>query len=149
MAVDILRHLVLPLLVLMAIPMGEAMLLMRSAMANVLRDDHVWLARAKGIGDGQLRDRHVARLALPPVLSRFLLQLPFVLVGSFAIERLFFLRGMGQALFTAADRQDLPVLIGVLSIVAILLLAAHVALDLVCLWLDPRLRVTALRPLDR
>jgi peptide/nickel transport system permease protein len=140
LALDILHHLALPLTTLVLLSFGETMLLMRTSMVEYLGEDHVLMARAKGLSDAAVRDRHVARLALLPVLARLLLQLPFVLIGSFVIERIFLWRGMGQALFNAADSQDLPVLMGILSVVGILMLVAHLALDILSAWLDPRVR---------
>ncbi len=140
LALDILDHLVLPLSTLVLLTFGETMLLMRATMIEVLGDDHVRTARAKGVVESGVRDRHVARLALLPVLARFIMQLPLVLIGSFVIERVFFWRGVGQALFEAADYYDLPVLMGILSIVGVTMLLAHLVLDILTVWLDPRLR---------
>jgi peptide/nickel transport system permease protein len=142
---DILHHMTLPLVTLVLLSFGETMLLMRVTMVELLGEDHVLMARAKGLADSIVRDRHVARLALLPVLARLTLQLPIVLIGSFVIERLFRWRGMGQALFTAADIQDIPVLMGVLSIAGIVMLLAHLVLDVVSAWLDPRVRDATLR----
>jgi len=144
-ALDILHHLALPLGTLILLSFGETMLLMRVAMIEFLGDDHVLMARAKGLPDSAVRDRHVARLALLPVLARLTLQLPLVLIGSFVIERLFLWRGVGQALFTAADYQDIPVLMGILSVVGIIMLLAHLLLDVLNAWLDPRLRDATFR----
>lgn len=101
LALDILHHLVLPLATLTLLSFGETMLLMRTSMLESLGADHVLMARAKGLADAAIRDRHVARPALLPVLARLVLQLPFVLIGSFVIERFFFWGGMGQTLFSA------------------------------------------------
>lgn len=142
---DILHHLTLPLVTLVLLSFGETMLLVRVTMVELLGEDYVLAARAKGLADSVVRDRHVARLALPPVLARLTLQLPIVLIGSFVIERLFYWRGMGQALFTAADFQDIPVLMGVLSVAGIFMLLAHLMLDVISAWLDPRVRDATLR----
>ena len=142
---DILHHLTLPLVTLVLLSFGETMLLMRVTMVELLGEDYVLAAHAKGLADSVVRDRHVARLALPPVLARLTLQLPIVLIGSFVIERLFYWRGMGQALFTAADLQDIPVLMGILSVAGIFMLLAHLMLDIISAWLDPRVRDATLR----
>jgi peptide/nickel transport system permease protein len=137
---DILHHLILPFTTLTLLTFGETMLLMRATMIEILGDDHVVTARAKGVIESDVRDRHVARLALLPVLTRFTMQMPLVIIGSFVIERIFFWRGMGQALFEAADSYDLPVLMGILSVVGVTMLLAHLSLDVLMAWLDPRLR---------
>ena len=139
-ALDILYHLVLPLITLILLTFGETMLLMRSTMIDVLADDHVLTARAKGLENHQIMERHVARLAIFPVLSRFIVQLPLVIVGSFVIEKVFFWQGMGELLFRAVDSYDLPVVMGILSIVGALILVFHVMFDILSAWLDPRLR---------
>jgi len=142
LALDILHHLALPLITLVLLSFGEAMLLMRTSMIEYLGEDHVLTAHAKGLPEAQVRDRHVARLALLPVLARIVLQLPFVLIGGFVIERVFYWQGVGQTLFEATDHQDLPVLMGVLSLVGLGLLLAHCLLDILNAWLDPRVRDT-------
>ena len=139
-ALDILAHLTLPLTTLILLSFGETMLLMRAAMLAVLGEDHVLAARAKGLGDGRVRDGHVARLAMLPVLARFIVQLPLVIIGSFVIERVFFWQGAGELLFQAVDFYDLPVILGILSLVGVLMLLAHVFLDVLGALLDPRLR---------
>jgi peptide/nickel transport system permease protein len=138
LALDLLWHLVLPLTTLVLLSFGETMLLMRVTMRDTLYEDYVLTARAKGLPDRVVRDRHAARLALLPVMARFIIQLPFVLIGSFAIESAFHWQGMGYALFQAVDIQDIPVLMGILSIVGVSMLVVHVALDILHAWLDPR-----------
>jgi peptide/nickel transport system permease protein len=140
LAVDILYHLALPLATLTLLSFGETMLVMRATMVEAMEADHVPAARAKGMRDSQVRDRHVARIAILPVLARFILCLPLVIIGSFILERVFYWDGMGQILIQAAIDNDLPVLIGVLSVVGVGILLAHIIFDLLNLWLDPRQR---------
>ena len=87
-----------------------------------------------------VRDKHVARNAILPVLTRLGLSLPFVLVGSLVIERVFLWSAMGQVVFNAVEFYDVPLLLGVLSVVGVLTLVAHIVLDVVYVYLDPRLR---------
>ncbi|MBM3145550.1 MAG: ABC transporter permease [Chloroflexi bacterium] len=141
-ALDMLHHLVLPLVTLILLTFGETMLLMRATMIDVLADDHVLTARAKGLSSHQVMERHVARLAIFPVFARFIVQLPLVIVGSFVIEKAFFWQGMGELLFRAVDTYDVPVVMGILSVVGALILVFHVMLDIIAAWLDPRLRVS-------
>lgn len=140
LALDILHHMVLPLLTLLLLSFGETMLLMRTTMIDVLGNDHVLTARAKGVPDSDVRDKHVARLALLPVITHFIIHLPYVIIGSFVVEKIFSWRGLGQALFDAADFYDLPVLMGILSVSGIFILSAHLVLDIMNAWLDPRVR---------
>ncbi|MGH2621231.1 MAG: ABC transporter permease subunit, partial [Anaerolineales bacterium] len=140
LALDVSAHLTLPLGTVVLLSFGETLLTMRATMLETMGADHVTAARARGLPDSALRDRHVARVAMLPVLSRLLLSLPFVLVGSLVIERVFFWQAMGQVLFNAIEYQDLPLIVGVLSLVGALVLLAHILLDVLYLILDPRLR---------
>jgi peptide/nickel transport system permease protein len=140
LALDVAAHLTLPLGTVVLLSFGETLMTMRATMLETMGADHVTAARARGLPDANLRDRHVARVAMLPVLSRLLLSLPFVLVGSLVIERVFFWPAMGQVLFNAIEFQDLPMIAGVLSLVGGLVVLAHVLLDLLYLVLDPRLR---------
>jgi len=128
------------MMTLILLSFGETMLIMRTTMQETKEADHIPLARATGLKDSEIRDRHVARVAMLPVLTRFVVYIPFVIIGAFAIEQYFGWDGMGQRLVQAANDNDLPVLMGILSIVGIGILLAHVILDLITARLDPRLR---------
>jgi peptide/nickel transport system permease protein len=140
LALDLLSHLVIPLGTLILLSFGETMLVMRATMVEAMEADFVPTARAKGLRDSQVRDRHVARVAILPVLARFILQLPFVIIGSFVLEKIFSWDGMGKILMDAAKINDLPILMAVLSVVGVGILLSHIILDLLNQWLDPRQR---------
>jgi peptide/nickel transport system permease protein len=140
LARDVMRHLALPLTTVILLSFGETMMLMRMSMLETMREEHVLTARAVGYPDRVIREKHVARNAIMPVLTRLGLSLPFVLVGSLVIERVFLWSAMGQVVFTAVEFYDLPMLLGVLSVVGVLTMVAHVVLDVVHVYLDPRLR---------
>ncbi len=140
LALDILTHLSLPLGTVVLLSFGETMMLMRTSMLEAMGEDYVLMARAKGLPDHTVRDRHVARNALLPVLTRLTLNLPFVLLGSLVIERIFMWHAMGQVIFLAIDYQDIPLLLGIMSVVGGLTLIAHILLDIVYMFLDPRIR---------
>jgi peptide/nickel transport system permease protein len=120
------------------------MMIMRTAMLETKHDDYVLTARAKGLPDAVIRDRHVARNAILPVITRLALNLPFILVGSLVIERVFMWQATGEVIFSAIEYQDIPVLLGILSIVGILALFAHILLDILYTFLDPRVRYLGL-----
>lgn len=140
LAIDVLDHMILPLVSVILLSFGETMLLMRTTMLETIEDEYVFTARAKGLSEVVIRDRHVARNAFLPVLSRLLLNLPLVLTGSLAIELVFQWQAMGELIFTAIDFQDIPLLLGILSIVGVLALIGHVILDILHVYMDPRLR---------
>jgi peptide/nickel transport system permease protein len=138
---DTLHHLALPLATLILLSFGETMLIMRATMAEAMEEGFVTQVTAMGYSSARVRDRHVAPVALLPVLTRFIVHIPFVVIGSFFLEQRFFIDGMGKELVRAANEFDLPVLMGVLSLVGIGILLAHVIFDVLAAWLDPRLRL--------
>ena len=140
LALDLLQHLVLPLTTVVLLSFGETMMLMRTAMLETIGEEYVLTARAIGFSDKTIRDRHVARNAILPVLTRLALNLPFVLVGSLVIERVFLWTAMGQVVFNAVEYYDVPLLLGILSVIGVLTLLAHIVLDVLYVYLDPRLR---------
>jgi peptide/nickel transport system permease protein len=140
LAVDVLNHLALPLITVVLLSFGETMMIMRAAMLETMGEDFVLMARAVGYPERVVRDRHAARNAILPVLTRLVLNLPFVLVGSLVIERVFLWHAMGQVIFTAIEYYDIPVLLSILSVVGVVTLAAHIVLDVLYVALDPRLR---------
>ena len=144
LAVDVLAHLTLPLATVVLLSFGETMMIMRAAMLETKHEDYVLTARAKGLPDQVIRDRHVARNAILPVITRLALNLPFILVGSLVIERVFMWQAMGDIIFNAIEYQDIPVILGILSLVGILALIAHILLDILYTYLDPRVRYIGL-----
>jgi peptide/nickel transport system permease protein len=140
LVLDILYHLILPILALVLLSFAETMLIMKTSMTEMVGAEHVATAKAKGLPEARVRDRHASRIAILPVLTRFIVHVPFIFIGSIIIEEQFHLTGMGEELFRAASESDLPVLLGVLSVVGIGILLAHTILDIITVWLDPRLR---------
>jgi peptide/nickel transport system permease protein len=142
LGLDVLHHLALPLGALILLSFGETMLIMRTTMAESMQERFVTQVKAMGYSDARVRDRHVAPVAVIPVLARFVVHLPFVIIGSFFLEQRFFIDGMGRELVRAANEFDLPVLMGVLSLVGVGILLAHVIFDVLTAWMDPRRRIT-------
>ena len=140
LALDILSHLALPLVTVILLSFGETMLTMRATMLDTMNEAYIMTARAKGLRESTIRNHHAARNAFYPALTRLLLNLPFILVGSLAIELVFRWDAMGQMIFTAIEYQDLPILMGTLSFIGMITLSAHIFLDILHIFIDPRLR---------
>jgi peptide/nickel transport system permease protein len=130
----------LPLLTLVLVFTGEPMLLMRTTMMESMRDEYVTTARAKGIPDTAVRDRHAARTALLPVISRFLLSIPFMFTGSLVVEAIFSWPGIGSMLLYAADVKDYALVLGVIATIGLFVMLSHLALDVINVLMDPRVR---------
>jgi peptide/nickel transport system permease protein len=140
LALDVLRHMVLPVLTLTAISFAGTMLLTRSSMLQTLREDYVMAATARGLPQATVRDRYVARNAMLPVVTSLVFSLAFAIDGGVLIEAVFSWPGMGMTLLEAVTREDLPLAVGAFLFVGIFALIAHIAADVLNVILDPRLR---------
>jgi peptide/nickel transport system permease protein len=136
---DIVWHLILPMLELTLISFGGTMLLMRDSMLEVVREDYVTTAKAKGLPDKVVRDKHAARTALMPVVTSFTLSIGFILSGGIITETMFSWEGMGLTYFTAMLANDYPLAMGCLVFTGVLALVAHLVADLLYAFLDPRI----------
>ena len=140
LAWDIVQHMALPVITLTLISFAGTMLLTRNSMLETMREDYVMAARAKGLPEKQVRDKHVARNALLPVVTSFVFSLAFAVDGGIIIESIFSWPGMGQTLVSAAVSEDLPLAVGAFVFVGIFVLVAHLAADILYVYLDPRIR---------
>lgn len=139
-AADILHHLILPILTLATVNFAGVMLLTRNSMLETLREDYIMAARAKGLTEKSVRDKHASRNAMLPVATSFVLALAFVLDGGVITETIFSWPGMGLTLLDAAQRQDVPMVTGALVFTGVLALTAHLLADILYAFLDPRIR---------
>ncbi len=136
---DIVQHMVLPVLAVTLIGFGGDMLLTRDSMLEVLREDYVTTAKAKGLPDRVVRDRHAARTALLPVVTSFTLSIGFIVSGGIVTETMFSWKGMGLTFVSAVQSQDFPLAMGCLIFTGILALVAHLVADILYAVLDPRI----------
>jgi peptide/nickel transport system permease protein len=139
---DIAHHTMLPVITLGLVAFGATMLLTRSAMLETLGEDYILTARAKGLPDNVIRDRHAARNALLPVTTSLVLALAFVIGGGIVTETIFSWPGMGLIFLQAINVSDIPLAVGALSITGVLALFGHLLADVLYAVLDPRIRVT-------
>lgn len=137
---DILYHLILPVFTLTCISFAGTMLLTRNSMLETLREDYVMAARAKGLPEKVIRDKHAARNAMLPVVTSFVFSLAFALDGGVITETIFSWPGMGLTLLEAALSQDIPLVMGGLVFTGTLALLAHLVADILYAYLDPRIR---------
>ena len=140
LAWDIVKHMVLPVATLTLISFAGTMLLTRNSMLETMREDFVMAARAKGLLEKDVRDKHVARNALLPVVTSLVFSLAFAVDGGVIIESIFSWPGMGQTLVSAALSEDLPLAVGAFVFVGIFVLVAHLIADVLYVFLDPRIR---------
>ncbi|RKX43620.1 MAG: ABC transporter permease [Thermotogae bacterium] len=139
-ALDIILHMVLPVFTLTLYSFAGSMLVMRDTMLEVVREDYVVTAKAKGLPDRVVRDKHAARNALLPLITNFVISLGFTLSGGIITETMFSWPGLGRAYLEALNSQDTPLLIGLLVFTGIFVLLAHLIADVLYAFLDPRIR---------
>ena len=140
LALDIVKHMVLPVVTLTLISFAGTMLLTRNSMLETIREDYVMAARAKGLPEQQVRDRHAARNALLPVVTSLVYSLIFAIDGSVIIESVFSWPGTGMTLLQAVRSEDLPLVMGAMLFIGLLSLLAHAIVDVLYVYLDPRIR---------
>ena len=140
LALDIIRHMVLPAATLTLISYAGTMLLTRNSMLETIREDYVMAARAKCLPEKQVRDHHAARNALLPVVTSLVYSLIFAIDGSVIIEGIFSWPGTGMTLLQAVRSEDLPLVMGSMLFIGLLSLLAHAIVDVLYVFLDPRIR---------
>jgi peptide/nickel transport system permease protein len=138
---DILAHLVLPIVVATFGGLAGFSRYMRQSMLEVVRQDYIQSARAKGLSEETVIGKHALRNALLPVVTILGLSLPGLVGGSVIIEYIFAIPGMGQLMVQAVYMRDYPVIMGNLVIVATLTLLANLLADVAYGLIDPRIRV--------
>ena len=140
LALDILKHMVLPIATLTLISFAGTMLFTRNSMLETIREDFVVAARAKGLPEKQVRDHHAARNALLPVITSLVYSLVFAIDGSVIVESVFSWPGTGMTLLEAVRSEDLPLVMGAIVFIGMLSLLAHLVVDILYVYLDPRIR---------
>jgi peptide/nickel transport system permease protein len=137
-----LQFFILPAVTLAAASSAIVMRLTRSAMLEVLREDFVRTARAKGLRERQVLIRHAAKNAMIPVVTFVGLQLVTLISGAVVVEQVFNLDGIGGLLFTGVFARDYALVQGLVLLVAVFVLITNLTVDLIYGWLDPRIRYT-------
>jgi peptide/nickel transport system permease protein len=135
-----LAHLVLPAATLAAAGVAYYARVVRGELGEVLGADYVRTARAKGLPEHTVVGRHALRNALGPLVTLVGLDLGALLGGAVVIELIFAWPGLGRELLQAILELDLPLIVGVVIVTAVAIAVANLAVDLVLLWIDPRLR---------
>lgn len=140
LVLDILWHMTLPTLVLVIIQFGGFALIMRAAMMDVLTEDYITLARAKGIDERTVLYKHALRNAMLPMVTIIALAFGFTLSGALLTETVFSWSGLGRYIWDAIVKQDYPALQGIFFIISVMVVVANLFADLVYGFLDPRVK---------
>ncbi len=137
---DRIKHLILPVTMGMVGWVAWYSRFLRSSMLDVIHQDYVRTARAKGLAERVVLYRHTLKNAAIPLVTIFALDLPYIFAGSLYVELLFAWPGMGRLYYQAALKRDYPVLIAVLIIGAGIMILCNLLADIAYAYLDPRVR---------
>ena len=137
---DALKHLVLPSLALATIPFAVIFRITRASVLDVLDEDYVRTAEAKGLTSQVIRGRHVLRNAMLPVVTTVGLQVGALLSGAVLTETVFSWRGVGQALYEGFSQKDYPVLQVLIMAAASIYVVVNLLVDITYALIDPRIR---------
>ncbi len=139
---DAFQHLILPGIALGTIPLAIIVRITRASVSEVVHEDYVRTAEAKGLQPGTINRRHVLRNALLPVVTTIGLQLGLLLSGAVLTESVFAIDGIGQYMFSAIQVRDYPVLQGFILLIALMYSLINLVVDLSYGLIDPRVRVS-------
>jgi len=135
------RHLILPWITLALISAAAYTRLSRTSMLEVLGEDYIRTARAKGLPERRVVFRHALRSALTPVVTQFGIDVGVVLGGAILTESVYGLPGLGYEAVHAIDAQNLPLILGIVIIAAGAVILANIIVDMLYAVLDPRVRL--------
>jgi len=121
---------------------AEYMRYMRSAMLDVIHEDYIRTARAKGIQEWVVIYKHALRNAIIPLVTLLSLDLPSLFAGALFTETIFAWPGIGRLYFTAALKNDYPLVMAILTIYSALIILSNLLVDLIYAMLDPRIRLS-------
>ncbi len=138
---EVARHMVLPLATLTIISLATYNRYVRSSMLEVINADYIRTARAKGLHERAVLFGHALKNASLPLVTLIGLDLPFMLAGAVVTERIFAWPGTGQLFIDSIGRADVPVLMGVLMMIAVAVVVFQILTDVVYTFLDPRIRL--------
>lgn len=137
---DVAHHMILPLITLFLIHFGSYLLIMRSSMLTTLREDYILTARAKGLTEKVIRNRHAAPNAALPVITSVGLSLAFSISGGALTETVFSWPGIGRELVFSVSNNDYPLAQASFLLIAAVVLLSNLVVDVLYMYLDPRIR---------
>jgi peptide/nickel transport system permease protein len=137
---DIAWHLTLPVTAMTITYLAQYSMVMRSSLLDEMGADYLTVARAKGLRDDQIRNRHAVPNALLPTMTLIFLNIGFIISGAVTVERIFSWPGLGQLSYDALKTPDFPVLQGTFLVFSAAVIVANLTSDVLLTVLDPRVR---------
>jgi peptide/nickel transport system permease protein len=139
---DVGKHLLVPGLTFVIIVVGEYVIIMRSALLDVLSEDYILTAKAKGLNAFQILKDHATKNAMLPIVTITALNLGFTVAGAIQIETVFSYPGVGRAIFEAVSQRDYPLLQYSFLVIAVSVVLANLLAELLYSYLDPRVEAS-------
>ncbi len=140
LAIDVTRHLTLPSMTLGLFGLALVTRITRTSMLEIFREDFMLAAHAKGLEERRIIFVHALRNALLPVVTLIGMRWGHMLAGAVLVETIFAWQGIGRLIFESIHMRDYPLVIGVFVVVSFVTILANLVTDLVCVYIDPRIR---------
>ena len=135
------KHYIMPVIALSFYPSAYIMRLMRSSMLDVLEQDYMRTARAKGLAGGKILFKHALRNAILPVVTYVGPMLAYTITGSFVVEKIFVIPGLGGEFIKAINGRDYTLIMGTTIFLATLVIVMNVVVDIIYKLVDPRIKL--------
>lgn len=135
------KHYVLPVITLSVYPLAQISKLVKSSYAEAMKQDYVTMARAKGISPMRISFVHILKNALLPVVNISGPMIAFLLTGSFVVENIFTIPGIGREFVNAVSNRDYTVIMGLTIFLGIILVLCNLISDIICALIDPRIKL--------
>jgi peptide/nickel transport system permease protein len=136
------KNLILPAIVLGIRPLAVVIQLMRNSLLEVLNQDYIRTARAKGLSEFQVIKNHAVKNALNPVVTAISGWFASMLAGAVFVEYIFGWNGLGKEIVNALNTLDLPVIMGAVLVIATIFITINIFVDIIYAWLDPRVKLS-------
>jgi ABC-type dipeptide/oligopeptide/nickel transport system permease component len=140
MTADFWRHAILPVITLGTAFSALFARLTRASLLQTIREDYIRTARSKGLSERQVILSHAMKNSMIPVVTVFGPLLVGVVTGSFVVEQIFGIAGMGKFFITSVTNRDYPIVLGTILFYSVGLVLANIFVDVAYAWLDPRIR---------
>lgn len=135
------KYIALPALIWVAVSLGINVRVFRTFMLDEVNQDYVRTARAKGLSESKVLFKHVLKNAMIPVITYVVIQIPFLITGSFLLESFFGIPGLGSITIDAIHNSDFPVIKAMTTIETLLFIVGNLATDMLYSFVDPRVRL--------
>lgn len=135
------RHYILPVAALTVYPLAQISKLVRSSYSEAMNQDYVTMAKAKGISGIRISMEHILKNALIPVITASGPIIAFLITGSFVVEEIFTIPGIGREFVDAVSNRDYTVIMGLTIFLGVILMLCNLLADIICVLVDPRIKL--------